>query len=66
MIRPSPERAQTKNEAAPEVVDPMLTEIRRLRSAPIAARELEAHNAALTGSYGRTLETTEGLARTLG
>ena len=59
-------RVQTKNESAPEVVDLVLAEIARLRSDPIAQEELTARKASLTGGYGRNLETTEGLARTLG
>ena len=58
-------RVQTKNQSAPEVTDLVLAEIGKLRSDPIGADELTARKATLTGNYGRTLETTEGLAGTL-
>jgi len=58
-------RVQTKNESAPEVVDLVLAEIGKLRSDLIGADELTARKATLTGGYGRTLETTDGLANTL-
>jgi zinc protease len=57
--------AQTKNESAPEVVDLMLAELARLRAEPAPEAELGTRKAVLTGSRGRTLETTEGLADTL-
>lgn len=59
-------RAQTRNEAAPEVVDLMLAELQKLRAAPAGADELTARKATLTGSYGRNIETTQGLGGTLG
>jgi zinc protease len=59
-------RVQTKNESAPEVAALMATELQNLRASPAAAEELTARQAGLTGSYGRRLETTEGLAKTLG
>ncbi len=43
----------------------LLAEIARLRSAPAGADELAARKATITGGYGRELETTEGLAKTL-
>lgn len=54
--------AQTKNPSAPQVVDLMLGEFARLGSTPVAAAELAARKATLVGSYGRSLETTSGLA----
>jgi zinc protease len=54
--------AQTKNPSAPQVVDLMLGEFARLRSTPVPAAELAARKATLVGSYGRSLETTSGLA----
>lgn len=54
--------AQTKNPSAPQVVDLMLGEFARLRSTPVPAAELAARKATLVGSYGRSLETTAGLA----
>jgi len=58
-------RVQTKNESAPEVLELMLGELRRLRADPAAPQEVEAREAAITGAYGRNLETAEGLADTL-
>jgi zinc protease len=59
-------RAQTRNDAAPQVVDLMLQELQKLRSEPPPASELEARQSELTGSYGRAVETTQGLGGTLG
>ena len=42
-----------------------MTSARAGSSAPASADELAARQATLTGAYGRALETTEGLARTL-
>ncbi len=58
-------RVQTKNEAAAEVVDLLLAEIDTLRAAPVGADELTARKASLTGSRGRDLQTSEGLAEVL-
>ncbi|MBP1474874.1 insulinase family protein [Frateuria sp. MAH-13] len=54
--------AQTKNPSAPKVVDLMLGQFGRLGQALVAADELAARKATLIGSYGRSLETTAGLA----
>ena len=54
--------AQTKNPSAAQVVDLILGEFRRLGSKPVAADELAARKATLIGGYGRSLETTAGLA----
>jgi zinc protease len=54
--------AQTKNPSAPQVVDLMLREFARLGRSRVSGAELAARKAALIGSYGRRLETTEGLA----
>lgn len=54
--------AQTKNPSAPQVVDLMLGEFARLGATPVPAGELTARKATLVGSYGRSLETTSGLA----
>lgn len=54
--------AQTKNPSAPQVVDLMLAEFQRLGTTPVAADELSARKATLVGGYGRSLETTSGLA----
>lgn len=54
--------AQTKNPSAPQVVDLMLGEFTRLGATPVPAAELAARKATLAGGYGRSLETTAGLA----
>jgi len=54
--------AQTKNPSAAQVVDLMLGEFARLGSTPVADAELDARKATLVGGYGRSLETTSGLA----
>lgn len=64
-VGPFVARAQTRNDAAPEVVDLMLQALSRLRAAPVGADELAARKAAITGGYGRTIETTQGLGGTL-
>jgi len=53
---------QTKNQSAPEVLGLILAEMRRLGSEPIPAAELTTRKAVLNGSFGRTIETTSGLA----
>ena len=58
--------AQTKNPSAPQVVDLMLGQFARLREAPVPAAELAARKATLIGGYGRSLETTAGLAAQVG
>lgn len=54
--------AQTRNDAVPQVVDLMLSEFARLGSAPIPDAELNARKAVLIGGFGRSVETTSGLA----
>jgi zinc protease len=54
--------AQTRNDAVPQVVDLMTAEFTRLGAQPIPAAELEARKAVLIGSFGRSVETTGGLA----
>lgn len=58
--------AQTKNPSAAQVVDLMLGEFKRLGSTKVDAQELAARKATLIGSYGRSLETTAGLAEQVG
>jgi zinc protease len=55
--------AQTKNPSAPQVVDLMLGQFKRLGDTRVSAGELAARKATLIGSYGRSLETTAGLAQ---
>jgi zinc protease len=54
--------AQTRNDAVPQVIDLMAGELARLGSQPIPAAEMEARKAVLIGGFGRTVETTAGLA----
>jgi zinc protease len=54
--------AQTKNESAPQVVDLIFAELKRLRAAAPTAPELTARQAVLTGGFGRTIATADGLA----
>ena len=58
--------AQTKNESAPQVLDLIQTEMRKLAAAPPTAEELKARKSVLVGSFGRSLATTGGLADILG
>lgn len=58
--------AQTKNPSAPQVVDLMRGEAARLGTTPVADDELAARKATLAGEYGRGLQTTQGLAGTVG
>lgn len=54
--------AQTRNDAAVQVYDLMRTEITRIAAEPVSVAELTARKAVLIGSFGRTIETTAGLA----
>src|SRR6185437_11377516 len=54
--------AQTKNPSAPQVVELMLGQFKQLGSTRVSADELAARKATLIGGYGRSLETTAGLA----
>lgn len=58
--------AQTKNPSATQVVTLMQGEFDRLGSTPVGADELAARKATLVGEYGRSLETTSGLAGQVG
>jgi zinc protease len=58
--------AQTKNPSAAQVVDLMLGEFGRLGSTRVDDQELAARKATLIGGYGRSLETTAGLADQVG
>ena len=59
-------RTQTKNESAPEVVELVLAEIKKLSDTPVANDELIPRKSVLTGNFGRNLETTGGLAGAVG
>lgn len=54
--------AQTRNDAVPQVIDLMAAEFKRLGDQPIPAAELDARKAVLIGGFGRSVETTGGLA----
>jgi zinc protease len=58
--------AQTKNPSAPQVVDLLLGEFKRLGNTRVSDAELAARKATLIGGYGRSLETTAGLAAQVG
>jgi zinc protease len=53
--------AQTRNDAAPEVAQVMLGEIARLTREPLAGDVLGKRRTLLAGSFGRQVETTQGL-----
>lgn len=59
-------RTQTKNQTAAEVVALMTAEMARLGAAPVPEAELATRKAVLVGSFGRTVETTGGVADILG
>jgi zinc protease len=54
--------AQTRNDAAVQVVDLMALELTKLGQTPATAAELGARQANLIGSFGREVETTSGLS----
>jgi len=54
--------AQTRNDAAVQVYQLMRAEIDRIGDAPTPEAELTARKAVLIGSFGRSVETTSGLA----
>jgi zinc protease len=53
--------AQTRNDAAVEVADLILAEIARLSSTQPTASEMTTRQAILTGAFGGSLETVDGL-----
>ena len=59
-------RTQTKNVTAPEVVGLIVEEMRKMGTAPASTTELDARKAVLVGGFGREIETTAGLASTIG
>ncbi len=54
--------AQTRNDAAVQVYELMRAEIGRIGAAPAEDAELTARKAVLIGSFGRSVETTSGIA----
>jgi zinc protease len=59
-------RTQTKNPTAAEVVTLIEAEMTRMGSEAVPAAELETRKAVLVGGFGRTIETTDGVAGILG
>lgn len=55
-------RTQTKNPSAAEVVGLIDAEMTRLGTAPVPQDELATRQAVLIGGFGRTIETTDGIA----
>lgn len=55
-------RTQTKNESAAQVAELVIQELKKLRDTSIASTELVPRKSVLTGNFGRSLETTNGLA----
>ena len=53
---------QTRNDAVPDVIDLMTAEFAKLGAEPVPAAELDARKAVLIGGFGRSVETTGGLA----
>ncbi|KQY90899.1 pitrilysin family protein [Brevundimonas sp. Root1423] len=53
--------AQTRNDAAPEVVDLILAEVARLGSTAPTEQEMTTRRAILTGAFSDSLETVDGL-----
>lgn len=53
--------AQTRNDAAVEVADLMLAEIARLGSTAPTESEMTTRKAIMTGGFGQSLETVDGL-----
>ncbi|OYY89685.1 MAG: peptidase M16 [Sphingomonas sp. 28-66-16] len=59
-------RTQTKNPSAAEVVALIIAEMKRLGSEAAPAAELETRKAVLIGGFGRSSETTSGIAGIIG
>lgn len=53
---------QTKNQTVPEVIDLIRGEMMRMGTDLVPQTELDARKATLVGSFGREVETTDGLA----
>ncbi|WP_413060410.1 M16 family metallopeptidase [Sphingomonas carotinifaciens] len=59
-------RTQTKNPSAAEVVTLISAEMEKLGQTPVPQAELATRQAVLVGNFGRTVETTDGIAGLLG
>ena len=57
---------QTKNASAAEVVALIVDQMTAMGAAPASPDELQTRKAVLIGNFGRTIETTNGLANLLG
>jgi zinc protease len=57
---------QTKNPSVTEVVSLITGEMTKLGAAPVPAAELETRKAVLIGGFGRSAETTGGIAGIIG
>ena len=57
---------QTKNPSAAEVVSLIVAEMKKLGTEIASAAELDTRKAVLIGGFGRSTETTNGIAQTLG
>ena len=55
-------RTQTKNLSAAEVAELVIGELKKLSGGKVSKDELDPRKLVLTGSFGRGLETTSGLA----
>jgi len=53
---------QTKNPTVPDVIDLLRAEMTKMGSQPLPQDELDKRKAALTGGFGREIETTDGIA----
>ncbi len=60
-VGPFTASTQTKNESGAEVAALIVGELERLATSPVVEAELAPRKSALTGNFGRNLETTEGL-----
>jgi zinc protease len=58
--------AQTRNDAAPQVLQLIDAQMKGLAAAPPGDEELKARKSTLVGAFGRTLATSNGLAGVLG
>jgi zinc protease len=59
-------RTQTKNQTAADVATLMTAEMAKMGQAPVSANELSTRKAVLVGNFGRTIETTGGIAGIIG
>ncbi|MBI5789403.1 MAG: insulinase family protein [Candidatus Schekmanbacteria bacterium] len=53
---------QTKNENTPQVIEATLSEIKRMRTTPVSAEELESAKSFITGSFPLKLDTNSKIA----